>query len=146
MAIDEEINYCRNCGMPLERGRNICTGCGNEVVETKEVPKGEETEKKSSTEHIKETLDEMSTEISSTVDEAPTYSIISILLGVFGCFSGCFILPIVGLSVIRKAEEKNEDSKLVNIARILNSVLVVISIFVLIGIILAIVLPLTILS
>ncbi len=88
----------------------------------------------------------MSTEISSTVDEAPTYSIISILLGVFGCFSGCFILPIVRLSVIRKAEEKNEDSKLVNIARILNSVLVVISIFVLIGIILAIVLPLTILS
>jgi len=139
---DEEINYCRTCGMPLEKGRSYCKGCGVEVPSIEKTKKEEPTEAKQTTEHIKETLDEFASDITTTVDEAPTNGIIAILLGVFGCLTGCFILPIVGLRVVKKAKEKNEDPKLVNIARILNTVLIVFSIFVLVGIVLAIVLPL----
>ncbi|MHA1355458.1 MAG: hypothetical protein ACTSR1_09830 [Candidatus Heimdallarchaeota archaeon] len=42
--------------------------------------------------------------LSTTVDESPTYSIIAIILGVFGCITGCFILPIVGLSIVKRAK------------------------------------------
>jgi uncharacterized Zn finger protein (UPF0148 family) len=145
LTYDEEINYCKNCGMPLEKGRTYCVGCGSKIPtiidkEKKEVP----SEKKDTTEHIKETLSEMANGISTTVEKTSTHSTFAIILAVFGCFTGCFILPIFGLKLVKKAEKKNEDPKLVKIARILNSVLIAISIIVLIGIVLAIVLPITI--
>ncbi len=143
MTYEEEANYCKNCGMPLEKGRTFCTGCGSEIPVKDQEKKVGTSEKKETTEHIKETLSEMGDGISTAVDESPAYSIIAIILGAFGCLTGCFILPIVGLSVVKRAVEKNEDPKLVKIARILNTVLIAISVLVLIGIILAIVLPLT---
>jgi len=143
LTYGEEVNYCKNCGMPLEKGRTFCTGCGSEVPVHKQEKKAGTSEKKEPTEHIKETLSEMGDGLSTAVDDSPAYSIIAILLGTFGCLTGCFILPIVGLYVVKRAVEKNEDPKLVNVARILNTVLIAISVLVLIGIILAIVLPLT---
>jgi len=143
LTFDVEINYCKNCGMPLEKDRTFCTGCGSEVPVNKQEKKEGTSEKKETTEHIKETLSEMADGLSTTVDESPTYSIIAIILGVFGCITGCFILPIVGLSIVKRAVKKNEDPKLVKVAKILNTVLIAISVLVLIGIVLAIVLPLT---
>lgn len=143
LTYDEEVNYCRTCGMPLEKGRTLCKGCGAEVETEAKKAKEEPKEKKPTTEHIKETLSEVADEISTTVKKTPTNSLAAIVLGVFGCFTGCFILPIVGLSVVRRAEENNEDPKMVNIARLLNGILIGISVLVLIGIVLAIVLPLT---
>ena len=144
MSNEEEINYCKNCGMPIEKGSQFCKGCGSEVPGAKaQEEKKKGAEEKTTTEKIKEEIDGVADEISTTVDEAPLNSIFAIIVGVFGCFTGCFILPIVGLYLVRKGEANNEDQKITNIARILNSVLIGVAVLSLIGIILAIVLPLT---
>jgi hypothetical protein len=59
----------------------------------------------------------------------------ALILGLIPLVFNCFILPIIGLIFVRKAEELNEDPQMIRIARIVNWIFLVISILATAGII-----------
>ncbi len=58
--------------------------------------------------------------VGTTVETPKDNATIAIILGAIGFVFSCFLLPIVGLTFVRKAEENNEDQQLITIAKILN--------------------------
>ena len=116
--------YCSNCGTKNEENSKFCTNCGKELKKVEE-------KKKTKKEEIKEQIN--ITDIGTKVNNKPVVStppkdsngIASIVLGVISLFIPFIPIPIVGLILGIKTNDKG--SKAAGI--ILNAIGIVISLF-----------------
>lgn len=134
--------YCPYCGSVQEGGSRFCSSCGADINETTEV---ESTGIRIIAERPMNSGDYQLLNAStvstgsyatrnrtSGAYSAPVYSstpirttskdnaTIALVLGIVGFFVSCFIIPIVGLHYVRRAEERYEDPSTIQIAKVLN--------------------------
>ena len=134
MSRDGENLYCPVCGSVQEDKNQFCASCGNDLkpgVNKSAI----QTQTYGSTpqqEYIPPS--KISTEGGALV--------IAVYLAFIGCFTGCFILPIVGLYLVKTAVNNNEDEKNIRYAKKVNIASLILTILILIGTVLAITLPL----
>ncbi len=135
--------YCPYCGSDQENENRFCIACGADISETAE-------EKSTNIRIITErpmnsndyqrlnassaTLGSFAIQQASSTasGSSPVYSstpkrtsntsnaTIAIILGIIGYSISCFIVPLVGLLFVRKAEEQHEDPSTIKIAKVLN--------------------------
>ena len=134
MSKDEENLYCSVCGSVQEENNQFCSSCGNELILKKSKPNLTTQEYGSNTIQTE-------TKSSTSISTEGGGLVISIYLAFIGCFSGCFIMPAVGLYLVRNAKENNEDEKNIRYALIANIISLSLT---LLGLVLAIVLPIAI--
>ena len=130
--------YCPYCGAPQEAGTKFCGSCGAslggdlvgssdagvKIVSETPVQPGVQ-------QHTYGTTPTYQTYPQRPKNNATT----ALILGLIPLVFNCFILPIIGLTLVRKAEELNEDPQMIRIAKIVNWVFLVISILSTVGII-----------
>jgi len=146
--------YCPFCGAKQEKGAKFCPSCGA-ALESLNSEAPEEVKVKV----IKETpLAESSVAIQTTAPQPTAYSpaatnayysttpskpqaagkdnaMIALILGLATLVVNCFILPIIGLVFVKKAEENNEDHQLIVAARVVNWIFLALYLLGLIGLI-----------
>jgi hypothetical protein len=130
--------YCPYCGAPQEAGTKFCGSCGASL--DGDLVGSSDTGVKI----LSETPVQPGTQ-QHTYGTTPTYrpppqrprnnATTALILGLIPLVFNCFILPIIGLFFVRKAEELNEDPQMIKIARIVNWIFLVISILATAGII-----------
>ncbi len=133
MSKDGESLYCSVCGSVQEENNQFCSSCGNDLKLGESKPDFTTQEYGSTTQTENRSSTSISTEGGGLV--------IATYLAFIGCFTGCFIMPVVGLFLVRNAVKENEDEKNIRYARTANIISLVLTILTLIGMVLAIVLP-----
>ncbi|MHA1243331.1 MAG: hypothetical protein ACTSPT_01955 [Candidatus Heimdallarchaeota archaeon] len=133
MSKDGESLYCSVCGSVQEENNQFCSSCGIDLKLGESKPNFATQEYGSTTQTENRSSTSISTEGGGLV--------IATYLAFIGCFTGCFIMPVVGLFLVRNAVKDNEDEKNIKNARLVNIASLIITILILIGTILAIVLP-----
>ena len=134
MSYDGGNLYCSVCGSVQEEKNRFCSSCGNDLD-----VKGKNTQTPTQYYGTTATTQNQTT---STIPTEGGALVIAVYLAFIGIFTGCFILPIVGLVLVKHAVKNNEDEKNIKPARTINVVSLVITLIILIGIILAFTLPL----
>ncbi|MHA1126197.1 MAG: hypothetical protein ACTSO7_09210 [Candidatus Heimdallarchaeota archaeon] len=133
MSRDGEKLYCPVCGSVQDEKNQFCASCGNELKphEIKSTIKTQTYGSEPQTEY----------KASKPIPTEGGALVIAVYLAYVGCFTGCFVLPIVGLFLIRTAEKNKEDEKNIKSARKATIFSLILTIIITIGIILGIVLP-----
>ncbi len=134
--------YCPYCGSVQQDASRFCSSCGADINETTETEStgiriiGERPMNSndyqrlnastataggystgSQTSHTYGAPVYRSTTIRSASKDNAT---VAIVLGIVGFFFSCFIIPIIGLHYVRKAEDRGEDPSTIQIAKVLN--------------------------
>lgn len=143
--------YCPYCGSVQEKDSRFCSACGADINGTIET---ESTGIRIISERPMNSSDYQRLNASTTATgsyatgnhasstyRAPVYSStpirtyrkdnanIALILGIIGFAFNCFIIPIIGLHYVSKAERLNEDPSTIQIAKILNWILLIMAIF-----------------
>ncbi|MHA1556950.1 MAG: hypothetical protein ACTSPM_08470 [Candidatus Heimdallarchaeota archaeon] len=139
--------YCPYCGSVQQNARRFCSSCGADINETTETEStgiriiGERPMNSNDYQRLNASTANAggySTggQTSGTY-RAPVYSstpirsvskdnaTVALILGIVGIFFSCFIIPLVGLHYVRKAEDRGEDPSTIQIAKVLNWILLI---------------------
>lgn len=130
--------YCPYCGSLQEEGTRFCGSCGASIGGDL-VGSSDTGVKIISESPIQPGVQQQPYGTTTTTTYQPppqrpkNNATTALILGLIPLVCNCFIFPIIGLTFVRKAEELNEDTQMINIARIINWIFLVISILSTVG-------------
>lgn len=146
----DNLTFCTYCGAPQEKGQKFCTSCGASLEMTKSpsedtsvkiiketpLPQSyqQEQHQYGTAAYQEHTYSSVPTQsyVETPVQSSKDNATIAVVLGAIGFVFGCFLIPIAGLTFVKKAKENNEDPQMITIARILNWIQLILQILALI--------------
>ncbi len=144
--------YCPYCGSVQENASRFCSSCGADINETPETEStgiriiAERPMNSNDYQRLNASTAAAAGSYASTSQTAGTYgapvysstpirtnnkdnATVALVLGIIGFAVSCFIIPLVGLHYVRKAEEQYEDPQTIQIAKVLNWIQLILMLF-----------------
>lgn len=146
MELPDDLAYCPFCGSQQRNDQMFCTSCGAKLTDLniedniessikilRETPLSHEDEIQTRRLMNNQPSGSYVPNQSYTTYYVPTQTTprdnatIAIVMAILGFVFNCFILPIIGISLANKAERLGEDKQTVQIAKVLNYILLVLT-------------------